>query len=212
MRDEETGSWWQQVTGEAILGPLKGKRLKGVMHDELTFETWKGEQPSGRVLKPDPAIVAKGEYAPADWEQRINRLPVATRLQDATLPSRELVVGVTVNGSARAYPLSLLKQQNPIVDEVGSTPIIVVLGHDGKSVRAFETTINGKKTEFYLRPDASPLHLVDASSKSEWDFTGTAVNGPLKGKRLRKVYVLLDFWFDWKTYNPQTSVYKLGVA
>jgi hypothetical protein len=29
---------------------------------------------------------------------------------------------------------------------------------------------------------------------------------------LRRVYVLLDFWFDWKTYNPQTSVYKLGVA
>ena len=24
MRDEETGSWWQQVTGEAILGPAEG--------------------------------------------------------------------------------------------------------------------------------------------------------------------------------------------
>ena len=30
MRDEETGSWWQQVSGEAMLGPLKGRRLKPV--------------------------------------------------------------------------------------------------------------------------------------------------------------------------------------
>jgi Protein of unknown function (DUF3179) len=37
MRDEETGSWWQQVTGEAIQGPLKGQRLRPVFHDELTF-------------------------------------------------------------------------------------------------------------------------------------------------------------------------------
>src|SRR2546427_356532 len=35
MRDEQTGSWWQQVTGEAIQGPLKGRRLTGVVLDVL---------------------------------------------------------------------------------------------------------------------------------------------------------------------------------
>ena len=35
MRDEETGSWWQQVTGRAIAGPLRGKRLTLVPHDEV---------------------------------------------------------------------------------------------------------------------------------------------------------------------------------
>ena len=33
MRDEQTGSWWQQVSGEAIQGPLKGRRLAGVVTD-----------------------------------------------------------------------------------------------------------------------------------------------------------------------------------
>ena len=47
MQDEETGSWWQQVTGEAILGPLKGKRLTLVDADQLTFSTWKSEAPNG---------------------------------------------------------------------------------------------------------------------------------------------------------------------
>src|SRR5438034_285336 len=43
MRDEQTGSWWQQVSGEAIQGPLKGRRLTGVIHDELSFGIWKAE-------------------------------------------------------------------------------------------------------------------------------------------------------------------------
>ena len=48
MRDEETGSWWQQVTGEAISGPLKGRRLEPVPQDELSFAVWKGEHGEGR--------------------------------------------------------------------------------------------------------------------------------------------------------------------
>ena len=63
MRDEETGSWWQQITGEAILGPLKGTRLKAVPQDEISFALWKREQPGGRVLRPDPRILAAGRYA-----------------------------------------------------------------------------------------------------------------------------------------------------
>ena len=53
MQDEATGSWWQQITGEAIFGSSKGQRLKPVPHDELSFALWKLEHPYGRVLRPD---------------------------------------------------------------------------------------------------------------------------------------------------------------
>ena len=43
MRDEETGSWWQQVTGKAIHGPLQGHQLKSVFHDEISFAIWKSD-------------------------------------------------------------------------------------------------------------------------------------------------------------------------
>ncbi|MBO0798145.1 MAG: DUF3179 domain-containing protein, partial [Blastocatellia bacterium] len=56
MSDDETGSWWQQVSGEAIQGPLKGKKLIQVYHDEITFGLWKRENPRGRVLKPDERV------------------------------------------------------------------------------------------------------------------------------------------------------------
>jgi len=50
MRDEETGSFWQQITGAAVSGPLAGRHLTLVASDELTFATWKAEEPQGTVL------------------------------------------------------------------------------------------------------------------------------------------------------------------
>jgi hypothetical protein len=210
MRDKETGSWWQQVSGEAILGPLKGQRLKSVFHDELTFATWKREKPQGRVLKPDAGIAGSGRYAPANWEERMAKAPVATsQVLDESLKPRTLVVGITVNGASKAYPFDAVLKQSPIMDDLGGTPIFVVVGEDKRSVRAFERTIDGRKLEFFLKP-GSQLGLVDAQTGSEWDFTGKAISGPLSGRQLKKVAVLNDYWFDWKAYNPKTIVYDLG--
>jgi len=209
MRDEETGSWWQQVTGEAIFGPLKGKRLKAVFLDELTFDTWTREQPQGRVLRPDERVAASGKYAPADWEERMLRVPVATQTSATVLDKRELVAGINLNGAAAAYPIAALKKQNPIIDTLGGTQLIVVMSEDGQSVRAFERKVEGQEREFFLKPNSSPLRLIDDQG-TEWDFTGTALNGNLAGKQLMRIPVLKDYWFDWKTYNPSTSVYTLG--
>ena len=210
MRDEETGSWWQQVTGEAILGPLKGQHLRPVIHDELTFELWKREKPGGRVLRPDEAVAKAGQYAPADWEAQMQKVRVTTsQIVDASLGPRTLVLGVTINGAARAYPFDALLKQSPILDDLGGVPIMLVVGEDKKSVRAYERLIDGRKLEFFARP-AAGLRLVDAETGSEWDFTGKAIGGPLSGKQLKKVPVLNDYWFDWKTYNQGSTIYELG--
>jgi hypothetical protein len=209
MRDQETGSWWQQVTGEAIFGPLKGKHLKPVFLDELTFDAWKREQPQGRVLRPDDQIAASGKYAPPDWEDRMLLVPVATQVKAPELNNRELVVGITIDDVSAAYPVAALQKQNPIMDKVGRTPVLIVLGEDSKSIRTFKRTVEGQEREFFLKPNSSPLRLIDDKG-TEWDFTGTALNGTLMGKQLTRIAALKDYWFDWKTYNPKTSVYTLG--
>ena len=209
MKDEETGSWWQQVTGEAIFGLLKGQHLKPVFLDELTFGTWKREEPNGRVLRPEEQIAASGKYAPPDWEDRMLRVPVATQVNAPSLDKRALVVGITINDASSAYPVAALQKQNPIIDKLGGTPLVIVMGEDGKSIRAFNRIFEGQEREFFRKPNSSPLRLIDDQG-TEWDFTGTALNGTLTGKQLARIAVLKDYWFDWKTYNPKTSVYTLG--
>jgi hypothetical protein len=210
MRDEETGTWWQQVSGEAILGPLKGQRLREVLHDEMTFGLWKQEQPHGRVLKPDPNISAK-QYAPADWEERMTKVPVRiAQSLDQTLAPRTLIVGLTAGNASKAYPFDTVVKQSAIIDELGGVPILIVLGNDGKSVRAYERSVEGRKLEFFRKKDSSSPFLIDAETGSEWDFAGKGISGPLRGRQLKQVKVLNDYWFDWKNYHPTTFVYELG--
>lgn len=211
MRDEETGSWWQQVTGEAIQGPMKGQRLRPVFHDELTFGLWKREKPQGRVLRPDEQIAKAGKYVPANWEERVAAMPVRTSAAlDKSIEPRRLVIGVTINGVSKAYPFDALVKQKLILDRVGGDSIFILVGDDKKSVRAYERKVDGRELEFFVKPNADSLTVVDAETGSEWNFAGQATGGELKGKQLKKVAVLNDYWFDWQTYHPKTLVYELG--
>lgn len=209
MRDEETGSWWQQVSGEAIQGSLKGEKLENVALDELSFGIWKRENPGGRVLRPDEKILRVDKYESSDWEAEVAKMPVRIGDKlDSTLEPRTIIVGVAINNKTKAYPFSALEKQSPILDTVGGTEIIILLGEDKKSVRAFERKVEGKTLEFFIKPNSS--EIIDAETGGVWDFSGKAVSGELAGKELVKIQVMKDYWFDWKTYNPETQLYTLG--
>jgi Protein of unknown function (DUF3179) len=213
MRDRETGTWWQQVTGKAIYGPLQGAALELVLSDELTFAEWKTESPSGQVLAP----VAKytKEYD-GNWEPHVAKLPVVVSFPGTELKSRDLVIGLTVNGAARAYPWETFARQSPVVDRVNGTPLLLVLGPDGKSFRAFLSRIDGHDAEFFLQSNSNadaPAEkkdwtLLDTTTASQWNFRGCATSGPAQGKCLARIPALKDYWFDWRNYHPETTVYK----
>jgi len=209
MRDEETGTWWQQISGGAIQGPLKGKQLERVAFDEVSFAIWKQEHPSGQVLLPDGKYQKK--YAKADWELRMLSNPTVTVADPKDLlKPRSLVIGIRIDGVSKAYPMQQLLLENPIVDTLASRPILVVTGPDGRSVRAFERSAGGQTLDLYLESDGTAFRLVDAQSGSHWDFSGKAIAGPLTGKQLARIQTLKDYWFDWKLYNPQSLVYQAG--
>jgi hypothetical protein len=206
MRDDETGSWWQQISGKAIQGAQKGQQLESVPMNELSFAIWKRENPSGRVLRPDgnPEHIESQE-----WESQVGRMRVTTSArQDDSLSPREVVVGLVVDKQAEAYPLSTIEKQSPILDILGGGNIVIVLADDGESVRAFDRGVDGQVLEFFVKPDTK--EIVDAETGSTWDFTGTAVSGDLAGKQLKEIQVIKDYWFDWKTYHPDTQLYKVG--
>ena len=210
IRDEETGSWWQQVSGKAIHGPMKGRQLKEVFHDEISFAIWKHEKPQGRVLKPDERITAANQYETADWETRMGRMRAVEGTDvDKRFAPRTLVIGVDVGGKSIAYPLPALQKQSPIMDTAGSVPLMLVLGEDKRSVRAFERLVDGRRLEFFQKTEAG-FQLIDSETGSTWNFEGKAIAGPLAGKQLKRLSVLEDYWFDWRIYHPETSIYDIG--
>jgi hypothetical protein len=207
MQDVETGTWWQQVSGQAILGPLKGSQLTLIPFDHLTFTAWREEAPGGRVLAPDERIAAANQYARPDWEERMQKTPASrSAADDARLAPRALVVGVETGGAARAYPLATLKSSGVVLDTLGGTAIAIVRGPDGRSTRVFDRSVDGVARELVVKAGASPFRLADVETGTEWDFAGVAVSGPLSGRRLSRIPFLEEYWFDWKTYHPATDV------
>jgi len=223
MRDRETGSWWQQITGKAIYGPLEGATLELVFSDELTFGAWRTESPSGRVLSP----VAKytKEYDP-NWEPDVAKLPVVISFPGTELKSRDVVIGLTVDGAARAYPWETFVKQSPVLDRVNGKPLLLVLGPDGKSFRVFVSRVEGHDAEFFLQAGATAevqtgkssdskedetkkeWTLLDTTTASQWNFQGCATSGAARGECLDRVPALKDYWFDWRNYHPDTTIYK----
>ncbi len=264
MRDKETGTWWQQITGKAISGPMKGAALSLVLSDEVTFGEWKSELPSaadGKVLAEVPKYVK--EYD-SNWEPEVAKYPVPFKVEGTPLKARDVVVGLQIDGPGRAYPWDALVKQSPVEDQVHGVPLLVAVGPDGKSFRVFISRIDGKDAEFFLKgataveataagagtetagtksaetktetiktegttaakPDlsatapaattptaaaaapAKPWILLDTTTASEWNFQGCATSGPALGKCLDRVPALKDYWFDWRNYHPDTTIYS----
>jgi hypothetical protein len=209
MRDEQTGTYWQQITGRAVSGPLAGRTLTLVPADELTFALWRAEEPKGTVLQDVPRDV-KG-YASKDWDVEMAKVPIVISYAQAGLKARDLMLGVHAFGASRAFPYETVLKQKLIQDRVGSEPVLLVLGPDNRSVRVFRRRLPNVSGEaqFYRAIDNNPKgpFLMDAETGSQWDFQGCALEGKLKSACLERVDTIKDYWFDWRNYNANTTVY-----
>jgi hypothetical protein len=203
MRDDQTGSWWQQANGKAIYGAFKGKSLDLVPYDELSYGLWKEENPDGLVLAPS---VKDAHLYEADWEPEVQRLPTVISFPGTPLASRDVVMGIEFQGASRAYPVDAILGQSPIEDRLGGEPILLLAGPDRKSIRAFISEIDGTELEFFRKLEGD-WSLTDSTYASEWNFKGCAITGPAEGKCLKQIPLLKDYWFDWRNYHPKTSIY-----
>jgi len=213
MTDEETGSWWQQVTGEAILGPLKGRKLERMPFEQVSFALWAAENPDSSMLPAEEKyaelygsnVLERGE----DRDGEFMAFPVGSDPDDP-LELGELLVAVQLPGVEKAYSMRTLRAQSPIADRVAGRDILLVLGGDDESVRCFDRQLGERTLELFLKTETEGVVLIDTESGSEWDFSGTAISGPLAGERLDRWPLYSDYWFDWKAFHPDGPVYTAG--
>ncbi len=93
MYDRQTESWWQQFTGEAIVGELTGRRLELLASRIVAFETFRTDNPDAPVLVPnDPGLRAYGRNPYAGYDSAARPFLYRGDLPDNISPMARVVV------------------------------------------------------------------------------------------------------------------------
>ena len=116
-----------------------------------------------------------------------------------TIGRDKLVIGIELNGEARAYPIQLIGYHHQVVDTINSIPVMVTYCTVCRTGRVFNPVVNGKYEKFRLvGMDHFNAMFEDETTKSWWrQSTGECIAGPLKGTKLSEVkseQVALNAW------------------
>lgn len=210
MYDHQTGSYWFQVGGEAIVGTLTGKRLVPLPSVTMPWQQWRELHPETRVLSLEQGLTGSYsyEYDPFQgYNVSVDALnfpfPVSKEKLDTRLRPSALVLSVRVNGQEKAYPIQNMGNA-AVNDTVGGEPVVVFSRDEGATSSAFSRTVDGRLLTFVLRDN----QIRDQETNSLWDLAGRAVEGSLKGQQLKPLPTRRAFWFSLSLALPDIPLYQ----
>lgn len=210
LYDRATESLWSQLLAVAIHGPQTGEQFALVPSSLSTWGEWQTSHPDTDVLlPPPPSNTLRGPDATFDYfsekygyseEQLIGYAGNET----GRPAPRRLVIGVTADGEAKAYPFDAVVGAGVVNDRVGELPVVVTVTPSDTLV-AYDRRVGGRILSFDA---AGPAHLRADGSRWERE-TGRAVDGSHRGTRLEPATdVPAMFWKGWTAFHPETTVYE----
>lgn len=221
MWDRQTESWWQQFSGDAIVGELTGAHLTFLPAQIVSWSTYRASYPQSDVLSRITGFERPYGTNPYPGYDDIDSRPFLFDSEtDSRLPPMERVVGVVLDGEGVAYPFPGLRQAGAIEDQIGQAAIVVfwlpgansavdstmlVDGQDIGQAGVFWRALGGQVLTF---SSGAVDHFTDTETGSTWDITGAATSGPLSGERLMPVPHTVVFWFAWVAFQPQGRVWE----
>ena len=116
MYDRQTESFWQQLTGEAIIGEATGTRLTFLASQIVAFEDFRSTFPDGVVLSRDTGFPDRAEFYGMNpypgYDSVEDSLPFfeTTGENDGRLNVKERVLAIEAGGDAIAIPFSALAE------------------------------------------------------------------------------------------------------
>jgi hypothetical protein len=182
MYDKETGSLWSQNLGEAMQGPLRGKRLEPIPSVLTTWKIWSREHPDGTVvvLKPTFKRNAKEFYQAPE----------------------QFVLGIAQDGKAKAWGLARLAKDQVVNDTFAGRPVVVLCDPISLTARLYVPEADGRPLTF----EAKGGLIRDRETGSTWDpVTGEAVDGPLKTHHLRPLTAIISKRHHWQLAHPNSQ-------
>ncbi len=101
--DRETESLWSPLRGEAIAGKRVGQKLERIRVRQETASSWHERYPQTVVMeRPAPRSIDY-RYSPYSSYWVEDKIPFPVVARDDRYHAKEVVVGIVVNGKARAY-------------------------------------------------------------------------------------------------------------
>ena len=217
MWDRQTESWWQQVTGEAIVGSMTGTKLKFIPAPLVSWWDFRDSFVDGQVLSRNTGLGGSYDTPPYSGYDNLDNRPFLFSGQiDSRLATMERIVGLTIGDEVVAYPFMLLESIPVVNDTVGGQDIAIFYVGDTLSVfnnfgstnrevgstGVFDANLDGRKLIFQFVDDK----FVDDQTGSTWNILGQAVDGPLEGSTLDQVAHANHFWFAWAAFYPDTDI------
>jgi len=210
MYDRQTGSLWNQLTGDAFSGALSGIQLQSEPAVLTTWGGWQGMYPASLALsKADSPYNFYEDDHMAEYyasEKTGIRPPART---DNRLPEKERILGIATESSSIVYPFSLLRQTRAIHDMIEGRQLVVFFDNETETARAYDADVAGTTLSFY----ESDGKYYDYQTNSLWSpLSGRSILGPLTDRRLRPLSGISAFWFAWADHYPETKVFELPVT
>ncbi len=210
MYDHQTRSLWSHITGEAIQGKLKGKKLTPLISmPQIAWKTWMANYPQTRVLSVrNQESLERDNYANYHKSQRAG--VSGTQYTDKRLPNKSLVIGVQIkdkNGKKhyRAYPLTQFAKTALIQDTVNGVALLIFHNKDSFATAVYKRNVDGKVENFELKDD----YLSQDSQGRQWNLiTGKVTSSKQQDVSLERLTALNIYWFAWARFYPNTSIYK----
>jgi hypothetical protein len=213
MYDHQTESLWSHLVGAAVSGPMKGEKLKPLQSMFTRWETWAKLNPGTKVLSTGKSALGSLRDPYDSYYRSPDTGIIPPRSSDKRIYPKEFVLGVVLNGKAKAYPFSVLSRRSVINDAFEETALLIVFDEENATGMIFKRKLDGKILSFKKtqRQGENELSLIDDKTSSVWEgLSGRAEQGPLKGKKLDVIPATPSFWFGWVDHYPRTELFALS--
>ncbi len=200
------GTLFSALSGRAFAGPRAGDELKPIATITTNWGSWRRGYPGSVAYR------MFEKYQPTEVPGEASRDSLSTRGPvDPRLSPETEVLGVSLNGRARAYTVAALRDAAGVLaDELAGERLVVLWNEATGTAAAYSPEVDGTDPpqSVILRRDAAgeQAPFVDDETRSRWGVEGRAVEGPLKGKTLRWLPAVQCRWFAWAAEYPQTEL------
>lgn len=195
FEDETTRSWWRQVTGEAVAGPLKGQSLPEVPAMQASLETWLKLHPASLVMQPDSNFIEA--YADLSEYESGLRKGKLTGHDTLSWKEKSWVAGIEIGSLSKAYDWNLLVNKGVINDMLDTHAVCIVVSPDHRSLFAFRR----------LSPDQQLAFRNDTISDGSVDYYLSGQAMDTSAASLMFIPVFQEYWHSWRTFHPSTQKY-----